>query len=81
MRMTQPEVVKVTIVPPMTCRKVVFDNGKTQAGEYWPLLDHNAADSLALDYMVSCVHPCGQKIQMEVSVIPVMYLIKRKNVK
>lgn len=48
MRLMQPEVIKVSIVPPMTCRKVVFDNGKTQAGDYFPFLNHNAADSLAL---------------------------------
>lgn len=44
------------IVPPMTCRKEVFDNGKTQAGEVWPNIDHNAADSLALA-LYGLLHP------------------------
>jgi hypothetical protein len=38
----------VVIKPPATVRKGVFDNGKTQAGDEWPLLNHNAADSLAM---------------------------------
>lgn len=39
-----------SVVPPMTARKVVFGNGRTQAGDIWPLLNHNAADSLGLAY-------------------------------
>jgi hypothetical protein len=38
----------VEIKPPATVRKGVFDNGKTQAMNEWPLLNHNAADSLAM---------------------------------
>lgn len=36
----------VRIVPPMTIRKIAFGHGRTVAGELWPLLNHNAADSL-----------------------------------
>ena len=38
----------VTIRPPATIRKLVFGNGKTQAGDEWPVLNHNAADSLSI---------------------------------
>ena len=38
----------VIIKPPATIRKGVFDNGKTQAGDEWPTLNHNAADSLSM---------------------------------
>lgn len=38
----------VEIKPPATIRKTVFGNGKTQAMDEWPLLNHNAADSLAM---------------------------------
>jgi hypothetical protein len=38
----------VQISPPATIRKEVFGNGKTQAGDEWPTLNHNAADSLAM---------------------------------
>jgi hypothetical protein len=36
------------IVPPASVRKKVFGQGKVQAGDIWPLLNHNAADSLAI---------------------------------
>jgi hypothetical protein len=39
---------RVEIKPPATIRKAVFDNGKTQAGDEWPTLNHNAADALAM---------------------------------
>ncbi len=39
---------EIVIKPPMTIRKLVFDNGRTQAGDIFPLLNHNAADSLAM---------------------------------
>ena len=39
---------QVEIVPPATIRKVVFNNGKQQAGEWWPWLNHNGADSLSI---------------------------------
>lgn len=38
----------VQIKPPKTIRKAVFGDGKTQAGDEWPVLNHNAADSLAM---------------------------------
>jgi hypothetical protein len=38
----------VQIVPPATIRKAVFGYGKTQAGDVWPQLNHNAADSLSM---------------------------------
>jgi hypothetical protein len=38
----------VQIKPPKTIRKAVFDDGKMQAMDYWPTLNHNAADSLAM---------------------------------
>jgi len=38
----------VVIKPPASIRKAVFDNGKTQAGDEWPTLNHNAADSLSM---------------------------------
>lgn len=36
----------VVIKPPATIRKAVTGNGKTQAMDEYPLLNHNAADSL-----------------------------------
>lgn len=39
---------KVWIKPPATIRKGAFGNGKVQAGDEWPTLNHNAADSLAI---------------------------------
>jgi hypothetical protein len=36
------------IVPPATIRKHVFGQGQVQAADVWPLLNHNAADSLAI---------------------------------
>ncbi len=39
---------EATIKPPTTIRKSVFGNGKTQAGDEWPLINHNAADSLSM---------------------------------
>lgn len=38
----------VVIKPPATIRKRVFGNGKIQAMDEWPLLNHNAADSLSM---------------------------------
>ena len=38
----------VIIKPPAAIRKAVFGNGKTQAGDEWPTLNHNAADSLSM---------------------------------
>lgn len=38
----------VIIKPPATIRKEVFGNGKTQAMDEWPTINHNAADSLAM---------------------------------
>jgi len=38
----------VTVVPPMTTRKKVFGDGRTQPMDVWPTLNHNAADSLSL---------------------------------
>lgn len=38
----------VVIKPPATIRKAVFGSGKTQAGDEWPLLNHNAADALSM---------------------------------
>jgi hypothetical protein len=38
----------VIIKPPATIRKKVFGNGKTQAGDEWPTLNHNAADALSM---------------------------------
>ena len=38
----------VIIKPPSTIRKAVFGNGKTQAMDEYPTLNHNAADSLAM---------------------------------
>jgi hypothetical protein len=34
------------IVPPATIRKVVTGDGRTQAGDCYPVLNHNAADSI-----------------------------------
>jgi hypothetical protein len=43
----------ISVPAPMTARKVVFGDGRTQPGDIWPLLNHNGADSLALAlYMV-----------------------------
>jgi hypothetical protein len=39
---------EIIIKPPATIRKAVFDSGKTQAGDEWPLLNHNGADSLSM---------------------------------
>jgi hypothetical protein len=36
------------IIPPATVRKVVFNDGKHQAGDSWPFLNHNGADSLSM---------------------------------
>jgi hypothetical protein len=38
----------VVIKPPATIRKEVFGSGKTQAGDEFPLLNHNAADALSM---------------------------------
>jgi hypothetical protein len=38
----------IRIVAPASARKGVFDDGKYQAGDAWPQLNHNAADALAL---------------------------------
>jgi hypothetical protein len=38
----------VSITPPATIRKTVFNDGRTQAGDEWPLLNHNGADSLSI---------------------------------
>jgi hypothetical protein len=34
------------IVPPATIRKNAFNDGKMQAGDVWPWMNHNGADSL-----------------------------------
>jgi hypothetical protein len=36
------------LIPPMTARKKAFGDGRQQAGDLWPLLNHNAADALGL---------------------------------
>lgn len=38
----------VDLMPPMSVRKLVFGDGRTQAMDVWPLLNHNAADSVAI---------------------------------
>lgn len=38
----------ITITPPKTIRKAVFGDGRVQAGDEYPTLNHNAADSLAM---------------------------------
>ena len=38
----------VLVRPPATIRKAVFGAGTTQASEIWPLLNHNAADAVAM---------------------------------
>lgn len=38
----------VEIKPPATIRKLVFGDGKVQAGGEWPLLNHNGADALSM---------------------------------
>jgi len=38
----------VEIKPPASIRKAVFNDGKVQAGDEWPLLNHNGADSLSM---------------------------------
>lgn len=38
----------VAIIPPKSVRKSVFGDGRTQAGDEWPLLNHNGADSLSI---------------------------------
>jgi|SRR5690242_14767184 len=38
----------VVIKPPATIRKAVFGDGKTQAMNEWPTLNHNGADSLSM---------------------------------
>jgi hypothetical protein len=45
---TAPLYMQTHIVPPATIRKEVFGNGKTQAMNEWPTLNHNAADALAM---------------------------------
>lgn len=39
---------QVHVVPPATIRKEVFHNGKMQAMDYWPTINHNAADALSM---------------------------------
>ncbi len=39
---------EVTIKPPMSIRKTIFGDGRIFAGNEWPLLNDNAADSLAI---------------------------------
>lgn len=39
---------KVKILPPATIRKIAFNDGKMQAGDVWPTLNHNGADSIAM---------------------------------
>jgi hypothetical protein len=36
------------IVPPATVRKAVFGNGQQQAGDVYPFMNHNGADSLSI---------------------------------
>lgn len=43
-----PGVDSVEITPPKTVRKKVFGDGKIKAPDEWPLLNRNAADSLAI---------------------------------
>jgi hypothetical protein len=38
----------VLMKAPRNIRKEVFGDGKVQAGDEWPLLNHNAADSLSM---------------------------------
>jgi hypothetical protein len=38
----------VEIIPPATIRKIVFNNGKEQAGDHYPTLNHNGADSISI---------------------------------
>ena len=47
--------VRPIIVPPPTIRKKVFGDGKTQAGEEWPQLNHNAADALSMAIYASII--------------------------
>lgn len=44
----EPAFSRVVIKPPKSVRKDVFGNGKTQAMDEFPTLNHNAADSLAI---------------------------------
>lgn len=37
-----------TVIPPATIRKTVFQDYRKQAGDVWPILHHNAADSLSM---------------------------------
>jgi hypothetical protein len=36
------------LVPPMTARKIAFGDGRAQAGDLWPTLNHNGADAIGL---------------------------------
>lgn len=38
----------VVITPPATIRKVAFGDGRTQAGDCFPTLNHNGADSIGI---------------------------------
>lgn len=38
----------VIVRPPASIRKAVFNDGKVQAGDEWPTINHNAADSLSV---------------------------------
>jgi hypothetical protein len=38
----------VEIVPPATIRKEVFGKGNEQAGDHYPVLNHNGADSISI---------------------------------
>jgi hypothetical protein len=40
----------IYIVAPMTVRKKVFGDGRYQAGDAFPLLNHNAADSVGIAF-------------------------------
>jgi len=40
----------VEIKPPKNIRKVVFGDGTIKGSDEWPLLNHNAADSLAMAF-------------------------------
>jgi hypothetical protein len=44
----QSGVKDVRMIPPMTARKLAFEDGRIQAMDVWPLLNHNAADSVAI---------------------------------
>lgn len=36
------------VIPPASVRKAVFGSAKIHAGDIWPILNHNAADSLGV---------------------------------